>query len=757
MKPRLLVFTDQRWDEGAGLAQLLARLAAQRHVTVVEEPVYGISGSFLQRFTPRPNLEVLRPHTPVAAPGFCDEQLPELKTLLSDHLTVGTASPQFIAWLATPAGLPLLEQLEPIAIVYQQPDDMPLDVPAALFEQRERDAMQRADLVLTRGPAAREALSRLHPNVHCLPVSVAALRPPEGCAGWPASDAPAADRPTLGFAGVVDSRIDLSLLCALADAEPQWQLVIVGPHADVEPLPHRPNLHWVGQGSAQLLPRIAASWDVCLLPLRREVASQRASGSGRALDLLVSGKPVVATVAPDLPSPWLDLVDVAADADAIVAVCRRHLAASAAQRAQRAQALSERCAGSTPEAAAGAVLRLLEPLSTPRRTPSRSDARAGGDRGSAPVLSLRARSGATGSAAARRVANVIIGAGPTGLSAAYYLDDPDTLLIEREHRVGGRWRSRCAGGFTFDYPGHAMAASDPEVAALYQRLLGENLHWQLRTASIWADGRFMPYRSNDPFAAAVGHSGVRFGYPMRGGYQALMDALLGRLRGEVALDTRALRVSPLDRTVLLDDGRVVRYDTLISTIPLPQLVEACGDEAPAEVRRSAESLRYMSLRCVHLGIARERLTDLHWIYFAGDTVFHRVFAQGNASPHCSPPGGFGLTCEVIHSPARPLVAHGDALVDRCVADCVRVGLLREDDRVLAACEVDLRYAYVVYDHARSAGVEQIRGWLGRHGVVLAGLYSEWEYCNSEHPFLAGRKAAQQALVQRSGAPAAQVR
>ena len=52
------------------------------------------------------------------------------------------------------------------------------------------------------------------------------------------------------------------------------------------------------------------------------------------------------------------------------------------------------------------------------------------------------------------------------------------------------------------------------------------------------------------------------------------------------------------------------------------------------------------------------------------------------------------------------------------------------------------YAYVVYDHARARNVALIRDWMAQHDILLAGRYSEWEYYNSDHAFLAGRKAAQ---------------
>jgi len=208
-------------------------------------------------------------------------------------------------------------------------------------------------------------------------------------------------------------------------------------------------------------------------------------------------------------------------------------------------------------------------------------------------------------------------------------------------------------------------------------------------------------------------------------------------------------VSPRRRSVHLTDGSSYRYDRLISTLALPRLVEAIGEEAPPEVRAAARTLRHVSVRCINLGIGRERLTDKHWIYYPEDTVFHRIFVQGNASPHCNPPGGFGLTCEITYSPHKPLPVEGEALIARCIEDCRRVGILREDDPILTAHQLDLPIAYVVYDHARAASVGLIRDWLARHDIILAGRYAEWEYYNSDHAFLAGRKAAQSALAPAS--------
>jgi UDP-galactopyranose mutase len=201
-------------------------------------------------------------------------------------------------------------------------------------------------------------------------------------------------------------------------------------------------------------------------------------------------------------------------------------------------------------------------------------------------------------------------------------------------------------------------------------------------------------------------------------------------------------VSPEKHLVTLSDGRQYRYENLISTMPLPELILRMGDQAPQPIRKAAAALRHVSVRCVNLGIGRENISEKHWIYYPEDTIFHRIFLQGNASPECNPPGGFGLTCEITYSPTKPLPIDGQELIDRCMEDCIKVGLLTPDDKLIAANLVDMPYAYVVYDHVRKQSVETVKRWLLERDIILSGRYSEWEYYNSDHAFLAGKKAAE---------------
>src|SRR3954468_10769791 len=115
----LVVFSHLRWDYVFQRPQhLLTRLAARRPVVFVEEPVRGPDGESFWRFTwPAPGVTVARPHTPVEAGGFCDEQMPHLHDLVA-RLVAAEGLGEYVCWFYTPMALPLAERLDPRAVVY---------------------------------------------------------------------------------------------------------------------------------------------------------------------------------------------------------------------------------------------------------------------------------------------------------------------------------------------------------------------------------------------------------------------------------------------------------------------------------------------------------------------------------------------------------------------------------------------------------------------------------------------------------------
>jgi protoporphyrinogen oxidase/glycosyltransferase involved in cell wall biosynthesis len=859
--PTLIVFSHLRWDFVFQRPQhLMTRLAEHYQILFVEEPVFHEGQAHLKKTAVAPNITVCQPHTAIHAAGFHDDQIPTLQTLLADLVP---ERQQPVVWFYTPMALPLLQGLHPALVVYDCMDELAAfkNAPKQLL-QRETALLNIADLVFTGGPSLYASKRERHANAHCFPSSVDAdhFRQALNREDSHPEQARLA-RPRLGFYGVIDERFDTELIRAVAAARPDWQIVLVGPvvKIDHDSLPRATNIHYLGQRSYAELPQFLAGWDLCLLPFAMNDSTKFISPT-KVLEYMAAELPSVSTPITDVKVPYGDIVAIADTPEKFIAACERMLSASEEQKAAMVERMREIVAGTSWAKTAARMHELIQttvPGSKAQRLVAAADAAPGANVNPLPVHGTQKS----------HYHRVIIGGGPTGLSAAYHLG-ADTLLLDRNESIGGWCRSIVDNGFTFDYAGHIMFSNDPYVLKMYEVLLGDNVHWQNREAWVYsknvytrypfqgalyglppkvitecvmgaiearygvdddaaaaeasqiddccADGTTdvcntdksvkgevknfeqfiykvwgkgigkhfaIPYNRKiwtvpltemetswlggrvplpnleeiiagalEPVAKPMGPN-ARFGYPLKGGFQALMNGFLPHIKGKLELNADVVKVLPREHIVALRDGRRFRYDDLISTMPLPELIKAIGDEAPEEVRAAAKGLRHVSIRCVNIGIDRVA-TDKHWIYYPEDSIFHRIFVQGNASPGCNAPGGFGFTCEISYSPYKPLPVDGEELIARVIEDCRKVGMIQEGDTILAANQVDMPYAYVLYDHNRARNVELCKSWLKQFDITLAGRYSEWEYYNSDHALLAGKKAAEAVGVDEAAPVAA---
>ena len=90
---------------------------------------------------------------------------------------------------------------------------------------------------------------------------------------------------------------------------------------------------------------------------------------------------------------------------------------------------------------------------------------------------------------------VIIGAGPTGLTAAYELDKVGkrTVLFEKGSIVGGIARTENYKGYGIDIGGHRFYTKVPEVEAMWHEVLGEDFLRRNRLSRIFYNQKFFYY------------------------------------------------------------------------------------------------------------------------------------------------------------------------------------------------------------------------------------------------------------------------
>ena len=334
----LLCFSHLRWDFVFQRPQhLLTRCAREHNVLFIEEPVLGAANAQLE-LRDRDGVRIVVPHLPDSC---TEEQAASLQRHLLDRLLARHSRLPQVHWYYTPMALPFTRHLQPVVTVYDCMDELANFKGASpLLGQLERELLGRADLVFTGGYSLYEHKRPHHPRVHPFPSSVdvphfaSARRQVEE-----PEDQAAIGHPRLGFFGVIDERMDLDLLAAIAAARPDWQLIMLGPVVKIDPasLPRPANIHWLGGKSYAELPRYIAGWDVALLPFACNDATRFISPT-KTPEYLAAGKPVVSTPIRDVVRPYgeMGLVAIASTPAEFIAAIESVLQDEGATRQQQA-------------------------------------------------------------------------------------------------------------------------------------------------------------------------------------------------------------------------------------------------------------------------------------------------------------------------------------------------------------------------------------------------------------------------------------
>jgi UDP-galactopyranose mutase len=300
----LICLSHLRWDFVFQRPQhLMTRCARTRRVFFFEEPMFDGDHNEV-RVHREGNVFVSVPHLSTKlAPELVAH---ELQRLLNDFITTSSID-RPILWYYTPMALKFSRAVHASAVVFDCMDELSAfhGAPRELLEL-ESELLGRADLVFTGGQSLYEAKRERHRHAYAFPSSVDVkhfARARE--AQEDPADQSSIPHPRLGFFGVIDERMDVSLLEGVAKARPDWQLVLLGPCVKIDPatLPSLPNIHYLGMKKYDELPRYLSGWDVAMLPFAKNDATRFISPT-KTPEYLAAGCPVVSTSVRDVVRPY---------------------------------------------------------------------------------------------------------------------------------------------------------------------------------------------------------------------------------------------------------------------------------------------------------------------------------------------------------------------------------------------------------------------------------------------------------------------
>jgi protoporphyrinogen oxidase len=239
-----------------------------------------------------------------------------------------------------------------------------------------------------------------------------------------------------------------------------------------------------------------------------------------------------------------------------------------------------------------------------------------------------------------------------------------------------------------------------------------------------------------------------FKYPLHGGTGGLYERFLPYVRDHLQLNREVTEVDLAGRRVRFADGGEDRYDTLISAVPIPELLRMLRP-VPHPLVEAARGLHHSHGLVVGVGVSRPCNTTKCWTYFPeADCPFYRVTFLSNYSPNIAPPGHTLLLTETSYSEHKPVDRR--TIVDQVVQGLKATRLLEpgDDDRIVATHTFDVEHFYPVPTLDRDHALAEVQPFLMSHGIRSRGRFGAWQYeiSNMDHSVMQGVEAVDATLL-----------
>lgn len=249
--------------------------------------------------------------------------------------------PAYQLWTFVPNALPYVGMPGESLVVYYCIDEWShfsyLD--GARMSAMEHELSRRADVVFATANGLREKLLPLNPETHLALHGVdhahfaTALSPETPVA----PELAGMKGPILGFFGLIHEWMDLSLVAAVAERRPDWNIVLIGKSSvDLGALARFPNVKLLGRKPYASLPSYCRAFSVGVIPFAVNELT-RSVNPIKLREYLSAGLPVVSTALPEVEA-YGRVCRIARTADEFLAACEEAIRADTPELRRRRSA-----------------------------------------------------------------------------------------------------------------------------------------------------------------------------------------------------------------------------------------------------------------------------------------------------------------------------------------------------------------------------------------------------------------------------------
>jgi protoporphyrinogen oxidase len=228
-------------------------------------------------------------------------------------------------------------------------------------------------------------------------------------------------------------------------------------------------------------------------------------------------------------------------------------------------------------------------------------------------------------------------------------------------------------------------------------------------------------------------------YPKKGGYRAFIEPMIAQI--EIQCEHQAVNIILANKQVRFANGKIANFEQLISTLPLPELIEII-DDVPPDVRAAAATLFATSVDLISVGFRNADVQPHLWFYiYDKEILAARAYSPSIKSPENVPEGRSSLQFEIYSSSRKPQIFSPEEMKSNTMMGLKKLGLIKSEADVIFMHHKQLPWGNVVFDLGMEERRDVVIDWLTRVGIIPAGRFGEWDYLWSNQSFMSGLKAA----------------
>ena len=224
-------------------------------------------------------------------------------------------------------------------------------------------------------------------------------------------------------------------------------------------------------------------------------------------------------------------------------------------------------------------------------------------------------------------------------------------------------------------------------------------------------------------------------YPKKGGFRSILDNCRKGL--DIRFNKEVVKINPKEKIVTFKDGTSEKYERLISSLPLPEIVNMI-DGIPKEVVEAGKNLHNTCGYMVSIGFKRADVAKHLWFYiYDEDILSSRVYSPSMKSPDNVPEGCSSLQAEIFFD-CKVQIPDKDVVLKNTVEKLMKMGLFKEEDIVVKDIRFE-KYANVTFDKDIYKNRQIIFDYLKEQNIESIGRFGKWEYMWTFQAFEDGRK------------------